>query len=144
MNMDNNRELHNILYNNHYFLIKISEGAVLPENHPNYYDGRTDIKITKQFDNCHWDINIGSDKVEITNDIVNSLYTFVENNIEKMFKLALNQYDEGVSGVYDTLEIKYKSVYISLSVLNTSDINEQTEINNIKNQIKEILMLNNI
>lgn len=36
--MDNNRELHNILYNNHYFLIKISEGAVLPENHPNYYD----------------------------------------------------------------------------------------------------------
>lgn len=144
MNMDNNRELYDTLYNNHYFLIKISEGAVLPENHPNYYDGRTDIKITKQFDNCHWDINIGSDKVEITNDIVNSLYTFVENNIEKMIKLALNQYDEGVSGVYDTLEIKYKSVHITLSVLNTSDVNEQTEINNIKNQIKEILMLNNI
>ena len=103
MNIDNNKELYNIVYNNHYFLVKISEGAVLPENHPNFYDGRTDIKITKQFDSYNWNINIGRDKYEITNDIVDSLYSFIEKNIDKMFSLALNQYDEGVSGVYDSL-----------------------------------------
>ena len=137
-----NRELYNIAYNKSYFMVNWYEGAVLPENHPNYFDGRINIKITKQFDNYHGNINISKDEYPLTEEIVNKLYDYIEKNINRLINISLKQNDEAYDGVADSLDIKYKSIYLTISGLNATTEEDYNEINNIKNDIKNILISN--
>lgn len=142
MNIENNNEIYNILYNKSFFMINWNEGAVLPLNHPNYYDGRINIKIIKDYDNTTGNINIEKEEYNITSDKVDTLYEYIENNINKITNIALKQNTETYAGVADNLNIKYKSIYISLSGTNATCEEDYNEINNIKNDIKNILTQN--
>lgn len=137
-----NRELYNIAYNKSYFMVNWYEGAVLPENHPNYFDGRINIKITKQFDNFNGNINISKDEYPLTKEVVNELYEYIEKNINRLINISLKQNDEAYDGVADSLDIKYKSIYLTISGLNATTEEDFNEINNIKNDIKNILISN--
>ena len=137
-----NRELYNIAYNKSYFMVNWYEGAVLPENHPNYFDGRINIKITKQFDNFNGNINISKDEYPLTKEVVNKLYEYIDKNINRLINISLKQNDEAYDGVADSLDIKYKSIYLTISGLNATTEEDYNEINNIKNDIKNILISN--
>lgn len=136
------RELYNIVYNKSYFMISWYEGAVLPENHPNYYDGRIDIKISKNINQFYGNINIEKDEYKISSEIVDSLYNYIDTNINRLTKIALNQNTEDYAGVADSLNIKYKSIYISISGLNATNEDDYNEIISIKKDIKDILLSN--
>lgn len=142
MNNENAREIYNILYNKSFFIVKWNEGAVLPLDHPNYYDGRINIKIIKDYDNTSGNINIRKEEYNITNEKVEALYEYIENNIDRITSIALKQNTETYAGVADDLNIKYKSLYISISGTNATNEEDYNEISNIKNNIKNILMQN--
>jgi len=137
-----NRELYNIAYNKSYFMVNWYEGAVLPKNHPNYFNGRIDIKIAKQFNNYHGNINFEKDEYPLTKEVVNELYDYIEKNINKLINISLKQNDEAYDGVADSLDIKYKSIYLTISGLNATTEEDFNEINNIKSDIKNILISN--
>ena len=118
------------------FMIDWFEGAVLPKNHPDYYNGRIDVDIK----NSSGIISFNSDKYHITEELVYKLYTFVESNIDKLIKIALNQNTEMYAGVEERLAIKYKSIYINISEINASTEEEKSIIKNIKNNIKNIIL----
>lgn len=128
------------LMNKNCFMIDWYKGAVIPKTHPKYYDGRINIEIRKIYNNSFGNINFEKDEYQVSDDIVNELYNYIEQNIEKLIKLALNQTTEMYEGVSDSLSIKFKSVYISLSELNTMSDEEKNIINNIKKDIKEIIL----
>lgn len=120
------------------FMIDWFEGAVLPKNHPDYYNDRIDVDIK----NSSGTISFDSDKYHITEELVYKLYTFVESNIDKLIKIALNQKTEMYAGVAERLAIKYKSIYINISEINASTEEEKSIIKNIKNNIKNIILSN--
>lgn len=126
------------------FVFSWHAGAVLPVFHPKYYDGRINVEIRKIYNNSYGNINFEKDEYQVSDDIVNKLYSYVENNIEKLIKLASNQTTVMYVGVSDNLSIKFKSVYISLSELNTTSEEEKKEIEKIKDDLKKIISVNKI
>lgn len=124
------------------FVLSWHAGAVLPISHPKYYNGRINVEIRKIYNNSFGNINFEKDEYQVSNEIVNKLYSYVENNIEKLVKLALNQTTEMYEGVSDNLSIKFKSIYISLSRLNAASEEEKNEIYKIKEEIKKLICVN--
>lgn len=94
MNNENAREIYNILYNKSFFIVNWNQGTVLPLDHPNYYDGRINKKIVKDYDNTSGNINIGKEEYNITNEKVEALYEYIENNIDRITSIALKQNTE--------------------------------------------------
>lgn len=124
------------------FVLSWHAGAVLPISHPKYYNGRINVEIRKIYNNSFGNVNFEKDEYQVSNEIVNKLYSYVENNIEKLVKLALNQTTEMYKGVSDNLSIKFKSIYISLSRLNATSEEEKNEIYKIKEEIKNLICVN--
>lgn len=120
------------------FMINWYEGAVLPKNHPNYYNDRIDVDIK----NLYGNINFEKNEYQITEELVHKLYNYVETNINELIKISLNQNAEMYEGVAETLSIKYKSIFINISELNASSEEEKNLIRNIKNNIKTIILEN--
>ena len=114
------------------FVFSWHAGAVLPISHPKYYDGRINVEIRKIYNDSFGNINFEKDEYQVSDDIVTKLYNYVENNIEKLVKLALNQTTEMYEGVSDRLSIKFKSVYISLSRLNATSEEEKMKLQKLK------------
>ena len=134
-----NQEFINNLVNKDAFMFDWHEGAVLPLNHPHYYDGRVSVTLKQNHDGVNGNINIGTDEYPVTDDIVNKLYDYIEANIEKMIKLSLNQTSNNYFGVTDNMMIKYKTVFITISGPNASTDEERKTIDSIKEDIKQIL-----
>lgn len=130
------------LMNKDSFMLDWYSGAVLPKHHPRYYDGRIEVNIRKSFNSSYGSINFGKDEYEVTDEVVNNLYNYIETNIDKLIKLSLNQSTEMYEGVSDSLRIKFKSVYVSISGINASTEEEKNEINKIKDDIKNIIIVN--
>jgi len=126
------------------FVISWHAGAVLPVFHPEYYNGRIDVEIRKISNNSYGNINFEKDEYQVSDDIVNKLYNYVENNIQKLIELALSQTTEMYVGRFDNLLIKFKSIYISLSELNTTSDEEKIEIAKIKEDFKKIMLINKV
>lgn len=122
------------------FMINWFEGSILPIDHPKYYDGRIEVIIRKEFNNSYGKISFGRNEYQISDEIVNKLYNYVENNIEKLFKISLNQNTTMYEGGNESLSIKYNSIYITISRTNASSESEKDEIESIKNDIKNILI----
>ena len=120
------------------FMINWLEGAVLPKNHPNYYNGRIDVDIK----NLCGNINFEKNEYQITEELVHKLYNYIEANINELIKISLNQNAEMYAGVVETLSIKYKSIFINISELNASSEEEKELIRNVKNNIKTIILEN--
>ena len=120
------------------FMINWFEGAVLPKNHPNYYNGRIDVDIK----NLCGNINFEKNEYQITEELVHKLYNYIEANINELIKISLNQNAEMYAGVAETLSIKYKSIFINISELNASSEEEKELIRNVKNNIKTIILEN--
>ena len=81
MDEERTREMYNILNNKSFFMVNWNEGTVIPIHHPNYYNGRIDIKIIKDYDNIIGNINIEKEEYCITNEKVEKLYEYIEKNI---------------------------------------------------------------
>ena len=128
------------IMNKNCFMIEWYEGAVIPITHPRYYEGRIEVSIRKAFNNSYGNISFGKDKYQVSNEVVDKLYNYVETNIHKLIQISLNQNTEMYDGVSDNLFIKFKSIYVSLSGLNTTSEDEKNIINNIKNDIKNIIL----
>ena len=128
------------IMNKNCFMIEWYEGAVIPITHPRYYEGRIEVSIRKAFNNSYGNISFGKDKYQVSNEVVDKLYNYVETNIHKLIQISLNQNTEMYDGVTDNLFIKFKSIYVSLSGLNTTSEDEKNIINNIKNDIKNIIL----
>lgn len=127
------------LMNKSSFMLDWYAGAVVPKHHPRYYDGRIEVNIRKVFNNSYGNVSFGKDEYQISDEIINNLYNYIENNINKLIKLSLNQTTEMYEGVSDCLRIKYKSIYISISRINAISDEEKSEIENIKFEIKKII-----
>lgn len=126
------------------FMLDWYAGAVVPKNHPRYYDGRIEVNIRRFFNSSYGNINFGKDKYQVTDEVVNNLYNYIETNIDKLIKISLNQSTEMYEGVSDSLRIKYKSIYISISGINASSEEEKIEIAKIKEEIKNIICIEKI
>lgn len=120
------------------FMINWFEGAVLPKEHPNYYNDRIDIDIK----NLTGNINFEKNEYQISKELVYKLYNYIESNIDKLIKISLNQNAKMYAGVAEALCIKYKSIFINISEVNASSTEERKEIENIKNNIKTIILDN--
>lgn len=118
------------------FMINWFEGAVLPKNHPNYYNGRIDVDIK----NLNGNINFEKNEYQITEELVHKLYNYIESIINELIKISLNQNAEMYAGVAETLSIQYKSIFINISELNASSEEEKNAIKKIKNNIKTIIL----
>ena len=127
------------LNNKESFMFSWQTGGVLPTFHPKYYDGRINVEIRRIYDESYGNINFEKEEYQISDDLVNNLYNYIENNIEKLIKLALNQTDEMYEGVSHNLGIKYKSIYISLSIFNTKSDEEKQDIIKIEEDLKNII-----
>ena len=132
------------LMNKDCFMIDWHEGAVIPKTHPRYYDGRIEVNIKKAFNSSYGNINFGKDEYKVTDEMVNNLYNYIEINIDKLIKIALNQSTKMYEGASDSLNIKFKSIYISISGINASSEEEKNEIYKIKEEIKNLICINKI
>ena len=128
------------LMNKDSFMFDWYAGAVIPKHHPRYYDGRIEVNIRKVFNSSYGNINFGRDEYQVNDEVVNNLYNYIETNIDKLIKISLNQSTEMYVGVSDSLRIKYKSIYISISEINAISDKEKEEIRNIKEDLKAILI----
>ena len=59
------------------FMLDWYAGAVVPKNHPRYYDGRIEVNIRKVFNSSYGDISFGKDKYQVTDEVVNNLYNYI-------------------------------------------------------------------
>lgn len=128
------------LMNKNCFMIDWHEGAVIPKTHPRFYDGRIEVSIRKSFNNSYGNISFGKDEYQVSDEVVDKLYNYVETNIDRLIKISLNQNTEMYEGVSDNVFIKFKSIYVSLSGLNTTSEEEKNTIKNIKNDLKNIIL----
>lgn len=128
------------LMNKDSFMLDWYAGAVVPKNHPRYYDGRIEVSIRKAFGSSYGIINFGKDEFQISDELVSNLYNYIETNIDKLIKISLNQNTEMYEGGRDVLRIKYKSIYISINGVNASSEEEKNEIYKIKDNIKNIIL----
>lgn len=132
------------LMNKNSFMLDWYAGAVVPKHHPRYYDGRIEVNIRKAFNSSYGNINFGKDEYQVSNELVNNLYNYIETNINKLIKISLNQSTEMYEGVRDVLRIKFKSIYISISGINASSEEEKNEIAKIKEDLKNIITVNKV
>ena len=132
------------LMNKNSFMLDWYAGAVLPKHHPKYYDGRIEVNIRKVFNSSYGNISFGKDEYQITDKLVDNLYNYIDTNINKLIKLSLNQSTEMYDGINDSLSIKYKSIYISISEVNATSEEERSEISKIKADIKNIICVNKL
>ena len=132
------------LMNKNSFMLDWYAGAVLPKHHPKYYDGRIEVNIRKVFNSSYGNISFGKDEYQITDKLVDNLYNYIDTNINKLIKLSLNQSTEMYDGINDSLSIKYKSIYISISEVNVTSEEERSEISKIKADIKNIICVNKL
>lgn len=131
------------LMNKDSFMLDWYAGAILPKHHPRYYEGRIEVIIRNAFNSSYGTINFGKDEYQISDDLVKNLYNYIESNIDKLIKIALNQSTEMYEcGTRDVLRIKFKSLYISISGRNASSEEEKNEIYKIKEEIKNIICVN--
>lgn len=122
------------------FMLDWYTGAVVPKTHPRYYDERIEVSLRRFFNSSYGNINFGKDEYQVNDKIVNNLYNYIENNIDKLIKISLNQSIEIYEGVSDVIRIKYKSIYLSISGINASSEEEKEDINRIKEDIKNIII----
>ena len=122
------------------FMLDWYAGAVVPKNHPRYYDGRIEVSLRRFFNSSYGNINFGKDEYQVSDKIVNNLYNYIENNIDKLIKISLKQSIEMYEGVSDVIRIKYKSIYLSISGINASSEEEKEDINRLKEDIKNIII----
>lgn len=146
-----NNELYQLIYNSSSFMFEIYDGRILPKNHPNYYDDLIDIKVINRYDNISGHIIIKNEEYQITKDFVDSIFKYVELNINKLIEMSLKQNSEAekyTSGGGLRLNIKYKSMLISIDERYTIIMSEQEQNEfyilkqNIINTIKNYLNAN--
>ena len=130
------------LMNRDSFMLDWYAGAVVPKHHPRYYDGRIEVNIRRAFNSSYGNINFGKDEYQVSDELVNNLYNYIETNLDKLIKISLNQSTEMYEGGRDVLRIKFKSIYISISGINASSEEEKNEIYKIKEEIKNIICVN--
>ena len=124
------------------FMFDWSCGAVLPLNHPNYYNGRVEISIRKFMNDEYGNIEIEKNKYEISSEIVNKIYNYVEKNIDKLINITLNQSEEAYDGAYDHVCIKYKSVYLDIDSNNIKNSDDLKLVSEFKEFVKDLILNN--
>lgn len=146
-----NNVLYQLIYNSSSFMFEIYDGRILPKDHPNYYDDLIDIKVINRYDNISGHIIIKNEEYQITKDFVDSIFNYVELNINKLIEMSLKQNSEAekyTSGGGLILNIKYKSMLISIDERYTIIMSEQEQNEfyilkqNIINTIKNYLNAN--
>ena len=124
------------------FMLDWYAGPVLPKQHPRYYDGRIEVNIRYAFNSSYGNINVGKDKYKVTDEVISNLYNYIEINIDKLIKIALNQNTGMYVGERDSLRIKFKAIYISISRINVSSEEEKNEICKMEDEIKNLICSN--
>lgn len=151
MNNGQNIELYQLMYSVSSFMFEMYDGQILPKEHPDYYDNLIDIKLIRKNDNTYGHILIGREEYQITDTFIESIQNYIKLNINKMIELSLKQNfeaEEYTSGGGLRLNIKYKSVLISIDEHYTIIMDEQDQKdfynfkNNIINTIKNMLDTN--
>lgn len=125
-----NNELYQLIYNSSSFMFEMYNGKILPKDHPDYYDDLIEIKVIKKYDNVNGHITIWKEEYQITNEFVDSIFNYVELNINKLIEMSLKQNSEAeeyTSGGGLKINIKYKSIFISMDEKYTSIMNEQEQ-----------------
>jgi len=151
MNNGQNIKLYQLMYSVSSFMFEMYDGQILPKEHPDYYDNLIDIKLIRKNDNTYGHILIGREEYQITDTFIESIQNYIKLNINKMIELSLKQNfeaEEYTSGGGLRLNIKYKSVLISIDEHYTIIMDEQDQKdfynfkNNIINTIKNMLDTN--
>ena len=108
------------------FIVEWYKGPVLLNND----SVGIDVLIKKSFKtsgDIFGSIRIDETKYQLTQELYDQIYEYVEENIEKLIKVALSQdYKpiDKVGGGVDNLYIKYKSVYLHLNKENVSQFSQ--------------------
>lgn len=131
-----------MLNNKGMFHLSICSGAVVPKNHPKYYEGRKHIILDKDLENNYvsrQDIKIGKDNYNIDGSVIDEIIEYIKTNFNKLLEIAVNQSMEMYDGVSHSINIKLGSIYLTLSSLNTNAEEDKLFLNNFENKIIEIL-----
>ena len=131
------------LFDKNSFFLEIYSGAVLPMNHPNYYNGRKEISLNRSYNNIHSTIKIEKNDYSISNDVFNKVEEIVKTNFDKLLEVAKRQSNEMYDGIIDSLNIKVGSILIMLSSSNATNEEDFNYINLFINQIVDLLKQNN-
>ena len=133
-----NEEFMRYLYDKQTFMFYWYAGAVLPLNHPHYYDGRIIVDIKNRF-GLTGKINHEKEEYELTQELYLKLENLVSNNIDRLIKIALNQNSIMIDGVSNHMSIKYKSVFLNISKFNCSDEEDRNYLESFENELMNIL-----
>ena len=126
------------------FMLDWYADPAVPKQHPRYYDGRIEVSIRNAFNSSYGNINVGKDEYKVTDEVVSNLYNYIEINIDKLIKIALNQSTGMYVGESDSLRIKFKSIYISISRINVASEEAKNEIYKTEEEIKNLICSNKL
>lgn len=122
------------------FFVEIHSGAVLPIDHPNYYNGRIDISLCREFKNIECNAQIEKERYLVSDNTFSMIENYIKENLDKLINIAKNQTSEMYEGVSENIYIKCGSILLLISstnVKNQEDFNCLGElIQNIFNMIK--------
>lgn len=128
------------IFNKGRFILQINTGAVLPLNHPRYYEGRVTILLKKRYNHIYKSIvEIERNKYFVDEDTFNKIEKYVRDNFNTLLKIVQNQNKETYYGGDETINIKIDSMYIKLSIPNASNEIERAFLRKFKTTIIKML-----
>ena len=131
------------ILNKNSFIFSWNAGAVVPVFNQNYYNGRIGVKIAKFFNDFdEKKILFGKEEYQLTDQLYEELYKYIEKNINKLIEVALNQNNEMIDGVTNTIFIKYNSICLHISTHNANRQEDREYISKFQEEIKRILTSN--
>ena len=131
-----------VLNNKGMFYLSITSGAVLPITHPRFYEGRKHIILDKDLDNNYVgrkEIEIGKDKYNIDDSVIDEVVEYTKTNFNKLIEVAANQSLKMYDEIDHSINIKFCSIYLTLSPLNAKIEADRLFLENFEKKVIEIL-----
>ena len=122
------------------FYLEIRSGAVLPIEHPRYYDGRVDITIDEQFNNSHCFAKIQKDEYTVDREQLTKIKQLVRQKFDILIEIAKKQTTEMYDGTYNTILIKINSILLNLSLDNVKNDDDYNTLSDLKKSIMSIII----
>lgn len=133
-------EIEQIMFSKDCFFLEIRSGAVLPIEHPKYYDGRIDITIDEQFNELNSSIKIQKDEYTIDREQLSKIKALIKKQFDDLIEISKKQTTEMHVGDYNTILIKINSILLNLSLDNVTSEDDLNILNNLKNDIMSIII----
>lgn len=134
------KKLEKRLYSKDCFFLEIRSGAVLPIEHPHYYDNRLNVLIDEQFNNLNSTINIQKEDYKINREQLSKIKSLIKDKFDILIELAKKQTTEIYDGTYNRISVKINSVFLNLSLDNVTSEDDYNILTDLKKNILGIII----